>query len=289
MNKIIKSHRGIYYVENNNEIVLSKARGVFRNQNIKPVVGDNVKLSINNDGTGYIDEVFERKNQLLRPPIANVDQVIVVMSILSPDINLNLLDRYLLMLEKSKVDIKIIFNKIDLLKNDDLNYIFDIYRNIGYEIFLNSNNETKNKETLKKIFNSKITAVAGPSGVGKSTTLNNVFEDLDLDTGLVSKKTQRGKHTTRTVKMLKINENTYIIDTPGFSSLDLSFIEDRAEIRDNFIEFKKFSANCKFHNCFHINEPSCAVKEAVKVGDISEYRYNNYKLILEEYDNIRRY
>ncbi len=276
-------------MENNNEIVLSKARGVFRNQNIKPVVGDNVKLSINNDGTGYIDEVFERKNQLLRPPIANVDQVIVVMSILSPDINLNLLDRYLLMLEKSKVDIKIIFNKIDLLKNDDLNYIFDIYRNIGYEIFLNSNNETKNIETLKKIFNNKITAVAGPSGVGKSTTLNNVFEDLDLDTGLVSKKTQRGKHTTRTVKMLKINENTYIIDTPGFSSLDLSFIEDRAEIRDNFIEFKKFSANCKFHNCFHINEPSCAVKEAVKVGDISEYRYNNYKLILEEYDNIRRY
>lgn len=276
-------------MENNNEIVLSKARGVFRNQNIKPVVGDNVKLSINNDGTGYIDEVFERKNQLLRPPIANVDQVIVVMSILSPDINLNLLDRYLLMLEKSKVDIKIIFNKIDLLKNDDLNYIFDIYINIGYEIFLNSNNETKNIETLKKIFNNKITAVAGPSGVGKSTTLNNVFEDLDLDTGLVSKKTQRGKHTTRTVKMLKINENTYIIDTPGFSSLDLSFIEDRAEIRDNFIEFKKFSANCKFHNCFHINEPSCAVKEAVKVGDISEYRYNNYKLILEEYDNIRRY
>lgn len=188
MNKIIKSHRGIYYVENKNDIVLSKARGVFRNQNIKPVVGDNVKLFINDDGTGYIDEIYERKNQLIRPPIANIDQVVVVMSIVSPNINLNLLDRYLLMLEKSKIDIKIIFNKIDLLVNDDFNYIFDIYRNIGYDIFLNSNKDSKSKEYLKEIFNNKITAVAGPSGVGKSTTLNSIFEDLDLDTGLISKK-----------------------------------------------------------------------------------------------------
>lgn len=289
MNKIVKSHRGIYYVEKDGEIILCKARGLFRNEDIKPIVGDNVDISINDDGTGYIEKVYERKNRLLRPPLANIDEVAVVMSIVSPNINLNLLDKYLLMLEMSKVKIKIIFNKVDLVKDDDLKYIINIYNKAGYEIFLNSNLDKENIKELENTFIDKITALAGPSGVGKSTTLNKVFKDFEFDTGEISEKTQRGKHTTRHVEMSKIDDNSYVIDTPGFSSLSLDFIDDKSDIKNNFKEFSKYAVNCKFHNCYHVNEPKCGVKQAVEKGDIAKERYENYKIILEEYINQRRF
>lgn len=289
MYRIIKSHRGIYYIEKDDKIILCKARGLLRNEDIRPVVGDNVEAIIINENTGYIESVYERKNQLLRPRISNVDQVIIVMSIKSPNINLNLLDKYILMLEKSQVEVILLFNKIDLVDHQTLNKISDIYSNIGYELYFNSNFNNINKNILRKLFLGKITALAGPSGVGKSTTLNMIFNNLNFQTGNISDKTKRGKHTTRHVEMVKVDKDSYVIDTPGFSSLSLDFIDDSSEIKNLFREFREKSLECKFNNCFHLNEPSCGVKKAVENKLISIERYNNYKMILQEYNDIRRY
>lgn len=288
MSKIVKSHRGIYYVEKEGQVYLCKARGLFRNKKVKPVVGDEVDISINNDGTAYIKEIYERKNQLLRPPISNVDQVIVIMSLSSPDINLYTLDKYLLMLELSHIETKIIFNKTDLVDKEYSDKISKIYNNIGYDIYLNSNQENNGKELLN-LFKNRSTVVTGPSGVGKSTTLNNIFSHFDFETGSLSEKSLRGKHTTRHIEISKIDERSYVIDTPGFSALSLDFINDINDIGEGFIEFFKLKNECKFNNCIHENEPKCAVKNAVQNKKISESRYKNYLLLLEEFRNTRGY
>lgn len=288
MSKIVKSHRGIYYVEKEGQVYLCKARGLFRNKKVKPVVGDEVDISINNDGTAYIKEIYERKNQLLRPPISNVDQVIVIMSLSSPDINLYTLDKYLLMLELSHIETKIIFNKTDLVDKEYSDKISKIYNNIGYDIYLNSNQENNGKELLN-LFKNRSTVVTGPSGVGKSTTLNNIFSHFDFETGSISEKSLRGKHTTRHIEISKIDERSYVIDTPGFSALSLDFINDINDIGEGFIEFFKLKNECKFNNCIHENEPKCAVKNAVQDKKISESRYKNYLLLLEEFRNLRGY
>lgn len=288
MSKIVKSHRGIYYVEKEGQVYLCKARGLFRNKKVKPVVGDEVDISINNDGTAYIKEIYERRNQLLRPPISNVDQVIVIMSLSSPDINLYTLDKYLLMLELSHIETKIIFNKTDLVDKEYSDKISKIYNNIGYDIYLNSNQENNGKELLN-LFKNRSTVVTGPSGVGKSTTLNNIFSHFDFETGSLSEKSLRGKHTTRHIEISKIDERSYVIDTPGFSALSLDFINDINDIGEGFIEFFKLKNECKFNNCIHENEPKCAVKNAVQNKKISESRYKNYLLLLEEFRNTRGY
>lgn len=288
MSKIVKSHRGIYYVEKEGQVYLCKARGLFRNKKVKPVVGDEVDITINNDGTAYIKEIYERRNQLLRPPISNVDQVIVIMSLSSPDINLYTLDKYLLMLELSHIETKIIFNKTDLVDKEYSDKISKIYNNIGYDIYLNSNQENNGKELLN-LFKNRSTVVTGPSGVGKSTTLNNIFSHFDFETGSISEKSLRGKHTTRHIEISKIDERSYVIDTPGFSALSLDFINDINDIGEGFIEFFKLKNECKFNNCIHENEPKCAVKNAVQDKKISESRYKNYLLLLEEFRNLRGY
>lgn len=288
MSKIIKSHRGIYYVEKEGQIYLCKARGLFRNNKIKPIVGDEVDILVNIDGTAYINEVYERKNQLLRPPISNVDQVIVIMSLSSPDINLYTLDKYLLMLELSNIETRIIFNKTDLVDEEYSSKISNIYKDIGYDIYLNTNEEENNGE-LVELFKNKTTVVTGPSGVGKSTTLNKIFSHFDFETGEVSEKSLRGKHTTRHIEISKIDEGSYVIDTPGFSALSLDFVNEINEIGEGFREFSKLRNGCKFNNCIHENEPKCAVKEAVNNNEITESRYNNYLLLLEEFRNTRGY
>lgn len=288
MSKIVNSHRGIYYVEKEGQVYLCKARGLFRNKKIKPIVGDEVDITINNDGTAYIKEIYERRNQLLRPPISNVDQVIVIMSLSSPDINLYTLDKYLLMLELSHIETKIIFNKTDLVDKEYSDKISKIYNNIGYDIYLNSNQENNGKELLN-LFKNRSTVVTGPSGVGKSTTLNNIFSHFDFETGSISEKSLRGKHTTRHIEISKIDERSYVIDTPGFSALSLDFINDINDIGEGFIEFFKLKNECKFNNCIHENEPKCAVKNAVQDKKISESRYKNYLLLLEEFRNLRGY
>ena len=288
MSKIIKSHRGIYYVEKEGQVYLCKARGLFRNNKIKPIVGDEVDILINSDGTAYINEVHKRKNQLLRPPISNVDQVIVIMSLSSPDINLYTLDKYLLMLELSNIETRIIFNKIDLVDETYSNKISKIYEDIGYDIYLNTNEEDDNGE-LVQLFKNKTTAVTGPSGVGKSTTLNKIFSHFDFETGAISEKSLRGRHTTRHIEISKINDGSYVIDTPGFSALSLDFVNEINEISEGFREFVKLRDGCKFNNCIHENEPKCAVKEAVQDKKIAESRYKNYLLLLEEFRNTRGY
>lgn len=288
MSKIIKSHRGIYYVEKEGQVYLCKARGLFRNNKIKPIVGDEVDILINSDGTAYINKVYERKNQLLRPPISNVDQVIVITSLSSPDINLYTLDKYLLMLELSNIETRIIFNKTDLVDEEYSNKISKIYKDIGYDIYLNTNEEDDNGELIE-LFKNKTTAVTGPSGVGKSTTLNKIFSHFDFKTGAISEKSLRGKHTTRHIEISKIKDGSYVIDTPGFSALSLDFVSEINEISDGFREFVKLRDGCRFNNCIHENEPKCAVKEALQDKKIAESRYKNYLLLLQEFRNTRGY
>ena len=217
-----------------------------------------------------------------------MDQVIVIMSLSSPDINLYTLDKYLLMLELSHIETKIIFNKTDLVDKEYSGKISKIYNNIGYDIYLNSNQENNGKELLN-LFKNRSTVVTGPSGVGKSTTLNNIFSHFDFETGSISEKSLRGKHTTRHIEISKIDERSYVIDTPGFSALSLDFINDINDIGEGFIEFFKLKNECKFNNCIHENEPKCAVKNAVQDKKISESRYKNYLLLLEEFRNTRGY
>ena len=193
------------------------------------------------------------------------------------------------MLEKSQVRVILLFNKIDLVDNHTLNKISDIYSNIGYKVYFNSNLNDTNKNLLRELLLGKITAVAGPSGVGKSTTLNMIFDDLNFQTGDISIKTKRGKHTTRHIEMVKVDKDSYVVDTPGFSSLSLDFLDDSAEIKYLFKEFREQSLKCRFNNCFHLNEPGCGVKKAVENNLISMERYNNYKIILQEYNDTRRY
>lgn len=225
---------------------------------------------------------------LYRPQVANIDQVMIFVSIVKPNISLNLLDKYLVMSEKFNVKPIIIINKTDLVDKETLDYYIDLYTSVGYEVIENSNLDTPN-EKIKSLLKDKITSVVGPSGVGKSTTLNNISPNLNLETGEISSKTKRGKHTTRHIEIKEIFKNSYVFDTPGFSSLEIDFIKDREDIKDYFIEFREYSKNCKFHNCMHIKEPGCGVKDAVEKGYIKETRYKNYLNFIEEFDKIRRY
>lgn len=225
---------------------------------------------------------------LYRPPVANIDQVMIFVSIIKPNISLNLLDKYLVMCEKFNVKPIIILNKSDLVDRETLDYYMDIYTSVGYEVIENSN-VSKANEKIKDLLKNKITSVVGPSGVGKSTTLNNISPNLNLEIGEISSKTKRGKHTTRHIEIKEIFENSYVFDTPGFSSLEIDFVKDREDIKDYFIEFRKYSQNCKFHNCMHIKEPGCGIKEALENGSIKETRYKNYLNFIDEFDKIRRY
>lgn len=286
---IIKGIGGFYYVRTKEKVYECRARGLFREENIKPLVGDRVKIRLNDDGTGYVEEILERKTKLLRPAVANVDQAIIVMSLRSPDINLWLLDRFLLMAEYEGLDIIIALSKTDLSDEASIEKISSIYERAGYRLVRLSSLNNSGIEEIKDLLKDKITVFAGPSGVGKSTLLNTIDGDLKLETGLVSEKTSRGKHTTRHVELMSLKDNSYVLDTPGFSSLDLDFIESAEELSQYFREFIDEDRPCKFTGCLHNKEPKCSVKERVSEGLIAEERYKNYLKILEEVNNIRRY
>lgn len=292
MNKkgiISKSQKELYYVVSDDQEYMAKARGVFRDQNIKPLVGDSVEIQILQDGTAYIEKVFDRKNSLIRPPIANIDQIVLISSLVKPNLNYTIFDKYLAMLEHYEIDVKIVINKYDLASEEEILKFRDIYDKTDYNYIFTSALDEQGIEEFKSLLSGKKSALAGPSGVGKSTLLNLISNDIDVETGLISNKTSRGKHTTRHVELFKISEDSYIFDTPGFTSLDLSFIEDYRDIKDYFSEFEKFKVECKFNDCEHINEPKCGVKNALEQGLLSESRYNNYIYIREEIKNNRRY
>ncbi|MCF6461025.1 ribosome small subunit-dependent GTPase A [Clostridium sp. Cult3] len=287
---IIKGIGGFYYVETEKGVYECKARGLFRKDNTIPLIGDRVLIRISEeDNTGYIEEIKERSSQLTRPPVANVTQAIIVMSIKNPGINCWLLDRFLVMAEYENLDIKICLNKIDLAEEQEVNQIYNIYDKAGYCIIKTS---TKTKEgigLLKEALEGNITVFAGPSGVGKSSLLNKVDTSLELMTGKVSKKTARGKHTTRHVELIDLGSESYVLDTPGFSSLNLDFIESEVELSRYFKDMNKYSEECKFIGCLHHKEPDCEVKKQVEAGNIDRTRYKNYLSFLEEIRNIRRY
>ena len=271
--KIIKIISNDYTVKlDNNDIITVKARGVFRNKNITPLVGDNVKVDINKK---VIDEILTRKNELIRPPVSNIDQAIIVTSCLNPDFSSNLLDKMLTIIEYNNIKPIIIITKYDLLSDTKyIDYIIGYYKSIGYQVFIN--NEI---DEIKKLFKNKVTILTGQTGVGKSSLINKLG-NMNLKTNEISKALGRGKHTTRHVELYDLFDGL-IADTPGFSSL--SFIDMTKEyIRDNFIEFNSYKDKCKYRDCMHINEDECEIKRKVKENIILKERYENYKKFIDE-------
>lgn len=286
---IIKGVGGFYYVKTKEGIIESRARGVFRDENRTPLVGDKVDIKISEeDGNGYIIDIHERNSQLARPSVANITQVIIVMSVKNPDINTWLLDRFLVVAEHENLDVVICINKSDLLEKK-ANDLKDIYEKAGYKVIITSTILNLGIKELEASLNNNISVLAGPSGAGKSTILNKINPNFKLETGDVSVRTGRGKHTTRHVELFNLNENSYILDTPGFSSLNLEFIEDSSQLKYYFREINKIGKECRFNSCLHDQEPGCMVKQSVEENVIDSNRYNNYILLLKEIEKIRRY
>lgn len=288
--KIVKGIAGFYYVHDGKSgLYECRARGIFRSRNVKPLVGDNVEFEILSEAerTGTITEIKKRENALIRPAVANIDQALVVFAVAEPEPNLNLLDRFLLSMQRQGVPVILCFNKADLGAGERAKELCGIYENAGYEVHTLSARDGDIEEILA-LLKGKTTALAGPSGVGKSTLTNRIQPEIQMETGAVSEKIKRGRHTTRHSELVFIEPGTFLMDTPGFSSM---FAEDLKpeELGEYFPEFAPFIPDCRFLGCVHIGERVCGVKEAVRDGRIAPSRYENYRLIYEELRHKRRY
>ena len=289
--KIIKGIAGFYYVYGEDEMLYEcKAKGIFRNQKIKPLVGDDVEIVVLDEEKkiGNVEKILPRTRELIRPAVANIDMALVIFAAAKPDPNFNLLDRFLCMMEYQKVPVTICFNKCDLVTEEQREVLRKIYKLAGYELLFTSAKTQENVEKLKSVLQGKMTAVAGPSGVGKSSLINDLQDAVQMQTGGISDKIERGKHTTRHSQIIPIAENTYIMDTPGFSSMDLPGFS-KEDLWTCYPEFVEYEPYCRFQGCSHINEPDCGVKEALADGKISQVRYDNYKLLYEELKNRQKY
>ncbi len=266
---ITKQISNDYTVVTKEKIKVCKARGKFRKLNITPLVGDKVIIDEENN---YILEVLPRKNSLVRPAIANIDQAIIITSLKKPDFSSNLLDKLLTIIEYNNIKPIIIFTKADLLTEqefENLNKYINYYKKIGYEVYINNQ-----IDQIKTIFKNKTSVFAGQSGAGKSTLLNKLNIHLNLKTSEISLALNRGKHTTRHSELLKV-EGGLVADTPGFSAIEFTGMS-KSDIRDNFIEFNNYRHDCKFNNCMHDKEIKCKIKEKVEDGTILKSRYENY-------------
>lgn len=289
--KIVKGIAGFYYVHGSDDQVYEcKAKGNFRNQKIKPLVGDNVEIDILDQEKllGNIVKVLPRSHCLLRPEVANVDQAIIIFAVKDPEPNKNLLSRFLIRMEKEEVDVIICFNKEELVTEEEKKELMSIWGNAGVKILFTSTYEKTGLEELKELLDGKTTVFAGPSGVGKSSIINYICPEAVMETGVISDKIRRGKHTTRHSEIFHLYGDTFILDTPGFTSLYLEEFE-KDEIRFYFNEFAEYEGQCRFNGCVHVNEPDCAVKQAVEEGKIHPIRYEHYLEIYEERKNVRRY
>lgn len=288
--KIIKGIGGFYYVDTEKGLYECRARGIFRKNKITPLVGDRVSISVVDEENkkGVVEEIEKRDTELVRPPIANVDKALIVFAIKNPAPNLSLLDRFIVLAEKENLEIVIVFTKVDLDADGELlEELKSIYEVSGYKVIPVSNKLKLNIDKIKEELKENTVVFAGPSGVGKSSLLNEVDKNFELKTGEVSDKIKRGKHTTRHAELLKLECGGMVADTPGFSSLTLDDI-DESELKEYFIEFDKHD-DCRFGSrCIHENEPSCAVKEAVKNGEISKKRYESYIQLLNEIRSGKR-
>lgn len=288
--KIIKGIAGFYYVQTTEGLYECKAKGIFRKEKIKPLVGDDVEISVTDEDkkTGNVDQILPRKNTLIRPAVANIDQVLVIFAAASPKPNLNLLDRFLVSMEKQGVPAVICFNKQDMVEEEEQHRLRHIYENSGCRVLFTCAEKNQGIRQVRELLNEKTTAVAGPSGVGKSTMVNLLAPEAQMETGEISKKIDRGKHTTRHSEILLVGERTYICDTPGFTSLAVWDME-KEELKDYFREFGEYEGQCRFQGCTHTHEPGCRVKEALDEGKISRQRYDNYLEMYTELKEKRRY
>lgn len=287
--KIIKGIGGFYYVDVPKKgLYECRARGLFRNQNCKPLVGDRVILETGQELTGYVTEILPRKNELIRPLAANIDQAVIIFAAAQPSPNFNLLDRFTVMMERAGIELILCFNKCDLVSKEEQERIRSIYKATNFRICFLSAKKQQGTEELETLLFHKTTILAGPSGVGKSTLINLFVPNANMETGQISEKIGRGRHTTRHSELFPAGENTYVLDTPGFSTFYLDGIEPE-ELRFYFPEIARQEGNCRFQGCLHLKEPGCSVKEQLTQGIISEERYRNYCKIYEERKNQKKW
>lgn len=289
--KIIKGIAGFYYIYTPDKGVYEcKAKGIFRKDGIKPLVGDNVEIDIIDEEKkiGNIIQIYDRTNALIRPAVSNVDQALVIFAAAKPAPNLNLLDRFLISMSKQGLNCIVCFNKSDIVDEKEMRILMETYVNCGYKVICTSALKNEGLDAIRNELKGKTTVLAGPSGVGKSSIINIIEPSANMETGKVSDKIHRGKHTTRHSELFCLDDNTFIMDTPGFSSLYVNDFE-KEELKDHFVEFKEYADKCKYNGCMHINEPKCAVKDALMEGKISRTRYDNYKLLVEEINNNKKY
>ena len=298
--RILKGIAGFYYIETfDGKVYECKAKGIFRKSNLKPLVGDDVEIDIIDEEKklGNITDILPRKNQLLRPPVANVDQAVILFAIVKPNPSYNLLDRFLIMMRQQNLPVIICFNKQDIATKEEQQELYDAYEKCGYKVLFISVHEGNGLDELKELLKGKTTTLAGPSGVGKSSLLNKLVPDADMQTGELSKKIERGKNTTRHSELFFVKDlfdadesdefkGTYVIDTPGFTSLEMRDVTADT-LMQYYPEFTEYEPMCRFGGCSHIAEPDCGVKDALKEGRISQVRYDNYKVLWEELKNMR--
>ncbi len=304
--RIIRGIGGFYYVHVPSEMLEGsecvtengllgkvyecKAKGIFRKDKKKPLPGDYVEMDVLDeaDAEGNIREILPRQNDLIRPAVANVDQALVIMAAASPQPNLNLLDRFLITMQQQNVPCCICFNKQDLVSEETRQRLREEYQLAGYPVLFASAVTGDGLEELQEILRGKTTTVAGPSGVGKSSLINRLQDHVSMETGEISAKIERGKHTTRHSELICIQQGTYIVDTPGFSSIELYNME-KEELGTFFPEFVQFEPHCRFTGCAHLKEPDCGIKEAMEDGKIGRNRYENYCQLYEELKSRKKY
>lgn len=287
---IVKGIGGFYYVETADGIYECRARGLFRKQKMTPLVGDKCTISVVDDKTGYVEQIQKRENSFVRPPVANIDHIYIVCAASSPSPLPILIDKLSVVAIKEGVTPSIVINKMDL-KNEDTEEIAQAYRKAGFNVYTVSAKTGEGISEIKSEMQGKISVFAGCSGVGKSSLLNKLFPEINQATGEISEKIRRGKHTTREVNLIKLSCGGYIADTPGFSELEMAEMTD-IEKEDLFLyfpEIEKFSGECNFRDCKHINEPGCSVKKAVEEEKISQLRYDNYKEIFKQLGEIKKW
>lgn len=284
---IVKGIGGFYYVETAEGLYQCRARGIFRKEGMTPYVGDRVEIEPQDDKEAVITRIFPRRNQFIRPPVANVDCLIITAALKKPEINLYIIDKFLVMAEYQHTDIGICLNKIDLAEPDEINAFRKIYEDI-YPVICVSGKTGEGLDELQKFLNGRKCAFAGPSGVGKSTLLNHLQATVMVETGEISEKSQRGKHTTRHVELFQLADGSMIFDTPGFTSFEVLEAEEQ-ELAFLYPEMAPFIGQCKYHNCRHISEPDCEVRSAVIRGTIHMSRYDSYCKQIKEIQEMRKY
>lgn len=289
--KIIKGIAGFYYVHVPQAGVYEcKAKGSFRNQKVKPMVGDNVNIDVIDEDNkkGNIVSILPRLNEIIRPAVSNVDQAMIVFAMAEPEPNLGLLDRFLVMMQRENVPVIICFNKEDISGTSQMAHLKDIYKNCGCQTLFISVKNQMGLEAVREALCGKTTVLAGPSGVGKSSLMNYLYPEAQMETGTVSEKIKRGRHTTRHSEIFYIGDHSYLVDTPGFTSLYIQNME-KDELKNYFFEFEPYEGGCRFHGCAHVHEPDCKIKAALADGKISSHRYESYVQLYEELKEQRRY